>query len=315
MVKTAIASSRAVMLVGPPGTGKTALLSEIIDEIRASPTAYGFGHDILEPLWQTPEEGWSTRELLGGETVVENRIRFRPGLVLDAISSDRWVVLDEANRADMDKIFGGMLTWLSGRSVKLGRASTSVDAPLVELGWDQTQPLSTATGLEGLSEPSVSTIKYLAGRDWRLLGTYNAVDAQRVFRFGQALGRRFARVPIPPMAPDQLEQLVERKASDLSEPVRRAVADLYHAHYDSSQPLGPAAFLEVLAYVRAGSNDTASADSDALVVEGYLVHVGTWLARMDPTELDELHRRIVGEAAAMSEEGWQWLTTLLPSLA
>ena len=65
----------------------------------------------------TPEEGWTTRDLLGGETVDDNgNLRFRPGHVLEAIRDDRWLVLDEANRADMDKIFGGLLTFLSDKA-------------------------------------------------------------------------------------------------------------------------------------------------------------------------------------------------------
>ena len=314
MVRTAIASSRAVMLVGPPGTGKTALLREVIADIRREPTPHGFTHKIAEPLWQTPEEGWTTRELLGGETVVAGTIRFRPGLVLDAISGDRWVVLDEANRADMDKIFGGMLTWLSGRSVTLGRASTEMDAPLVELGWNAGHPECTATGLDALRGDPVPALTYLAGDDWRLLGTYNAVDAQRVFRFGQALGRRFARVPIPPMTPEHFEQLVERLASDLPEWVRCVVTDLYSAHYASDRPLGPASFVAILGYVRAGSGAVED-PARALLAEGYLVHLGTWLARTDAPELDELRESIVVEAKAITEEEWRWLTGLLPSLA
>ena len=316
MVRLAIASSRAVMLVGPPGTGKTALLNEVIEEIKISPSSYGFAHEIADPLWQTPEESWSTRELLGGDTIVDGALRFRPGLVLDAIAQDRWVILDEANRADMDKIFGGMLTWLSGRPVKLGRCSSDADAAPIELGWNRGQPSCATVGLEGLEGETVPVVSYLAGDDWRLLGTYNAVDAQRVFRFGQALGRRFARVPIPPMQPAQFDQLVENEAGDLPPIVRAAVKILYAAHFSSEQPLGPALFLAVLAYVKAGLGDQVKDDEvNRLITEGYLVHLGTWLARMEPTQLATLREKVVAQAAAIPDAEWEWLKTMLPSLA
>ena len=44
------------------------------------------------------------------------------------------------------------------------------------------------------------SLEYAAGSEWRVLGTYNAVDAQRVFRMGQALSRRFKHVPVPPVS-------------------------------------------------------------------------------------------------------------------
>ena len=67
----------------------------------------------------------------------------------------------------------------------------------------------------------LGSIAYLAGKDWRLLGTYNALDAQRVFRFGSALGRRFARVPVPAIDTATFAAVLEQQKEDLPELNRR----------------------------------------------------------------------------------------------
>ncbi|WP_242334579.1 AAA family ATPase [Anaeromyxobacter sp. SG66] len=335
MVRLAIQSSPAVILVGPPGTGKTALLQEVLAEIANDPAAFGFDEaELNEPYWATPEEGWTARELVGGETVDdEGRLRFRPGHVLKAIQQDRWLVLDETNRADMDKIFGGMLTWLSDKAVTLGRVSPAVSAPLVELGWNHGEPPCKVEGIEGLEDPEKAKgpVKFLAGDQWRLLGTYNALDAQRVFRFGQALGRRFVRVPIPPLAPERFEVVIAKAGASASEPVREAITKLYTAHSEAeSTALGPALFLRMLEYLSAGVADPAvraeaerreagapavlSDEEARLVAEAYLVNVGTWLARLDPNDLTELEKRVIGKHKALPAPEWAWIKSLLPSL-
>ena len=197
----------------------------------------------------TPDESWTSRELIGGETVAEGEIVFRPGWVLRAIAEDRWLVLDEANRGDLDRIFGALLTWLAGEDVVVGVESSAEDAKLIELGWTSGQ--SRVETVEGIDERR-GAIRYLAGENWRLLGTYNALDTQRVFRIGAALGRRFVRVPIPAISPSLFNQVLQRRAGDLPEELRTKIGLLYDAHYQEEVTrLGHALFLGMCSYLRA----------------------------------------------------------------
>lgn len=252
MVRLAIASSHAVLLVGPPGTGKTEILRQVIDELAADPVTYGFDASVpISSSWMTPEEEWTFDKIVMGETVVGGEIVTTEGALLEAIRTNQWLVLDEVNRADMDRVLGGVLTWLSGHRVRVGTwiESGSQSRLPVDLDWS-TDPSSN---LSVAGTPPTRT--YAAGADWRLLGTYNAVDAQRVFRMGQALGRRFKQVPIPPADATAFRIIMsERLVGTL---VGLAILDrvesIYVAHLATAgAELGPGLFVDIPAYIDAG---------------------------------------------------------------
>ncbi|MDF9870698.1 AAA family ATPase [[Kitasatospora] papulosa] len=348
VILAAIASSAAVILVGPPGTGKSALVRKAVGTISVGRQANGLP-GIKSPLWATPDESWTARELIGGETVAEGDIVFRPGWVLRAIAEDRWLVLDEANRGDLDRIFGALLTWLAGGHVAVGVESSAADAKLIELGW--TPGPSRVETVEGTGEHR-GAIKYLAGENWRLLGTYNAFDSQRVFRIGAALGRRFVRVPIPPISPALFVQVLKGHADDLNDELLQKIGLLYDAHYQEEvTKLGPALFLGMCNYLRSAlqahysgfptlesesdattslhpehlSRDLGAEDddsdaektpsgADAILSEAYVLNLGTFLAQLEERDFERLALRIQ-EASALSQKEVEWISVMIRSLA
>ncbi|MCR8576709.1 AAA family ATPase [Streptomyces sp. Isolate_219] len=318
MLKNAIAAHKAIMLVGPPGTGKSSLVWEVIREVQANPADYEMEmpHELMTV---TADESWTVRELIGGDTIdKEGSISFAPGYVLQAIQEDKWLLIDEANRADMDRIFGGLLTWLTGdsmESVTVGRAAPG-DPTEIRLGWAESpESISVTEDAGKVDEERLRTTEYKAGQEWRLIGTYNSLDAQRVFRFGLALGRRFAQIPVAPPEPVLFRELFTERTEKLAlaeeqlGEVKSRVARIYEIHYASPETaMGPALFLSLPQSVTVGLK-SPDAPLAALLAEAYLTCFGPWLARLDDVTLADLGTQLSSPNALGNE--WDWVNQQL----
>jgi len=302
MIRRCVSRHKCVLLVGPPGTGKGTLVRWIIDEIANNPAGFGFDPSLTpDPMWRTPDEGWSAFELVGGLAPDENaHLRWANGLLLDSLAENRWLVLDETNRADLDKIMGPLLTWLSGQDVEVGRTRAHGGAP-VRLGWGD-----AAASIADEPDDDGNPTRFLAGADWRLLGTYNPQDAQRVFRMGQALSRRFVVVPVPALMPGQFENLFDGAFPELSEDARSAVSGLYSAHHGSPETLlGPAVFLRLGDYLV----DAEEGQLPEFVAEAYVTNVGKFTSSFDDATFEALGTRVVEDEQVLSAEQWLWVSS------
>lgn len=194
-IVTHLASGRHVLLAGPVGTGKTRL-SQLIPGIFWTDNC-GYYADV-----RTATADWNTQDVIGGISPKINDVTRSPtyeienGCVTDTILANyekfsretenpqrhtsihtvdnkkrqfngTWLVIDEFNRADIDKAFGQLFTALEYnkliiQNIESGKSTRTVPIP----------------------------------EDYRIIGTLNTADKHYLFNLSDALKRRFAYVEV-----------------------------------------------------------------------------------------------------------------------
>jgi len=198
-IVTALASGRHVLLAGPIGTGKTEL-ARLIPKIFWEKYGGYYSEDY------TATSDWSTQEVIGGIFPKMNQggnpiYEIQNGCVVETVSKNwklgtdggsrvstqspskdppyrgTWLIIDEFNRADIDKAFGQMFTAL------------------------RTYTLKIPTDKEG---QSYKTLKI--PNDYRIIGTLNTQDKHFLFQLSDALKSRFAYIEVDIPKRKELEQ-------------------------------------------------------------------------------------------------------------
>jgi hypothetical protein len=181
----------------------------------------------------TATSDWTTFDTIGGLQPTESgNLKFSEGLFLQAIRSGNWLLIDELNRAKLDRAFGQLFTVLSGQTVILPYKQPGTSKPIALVPSGSHSPEAS---IDAIEVPS----------DWRIIATMNVFDKTLLFEMSYALMRRFAFVEVPAPEKQTLMNLIAREANQNEEAVsvvRRlmGLGDL--------KPFGAAIYMDAVRY-------------------------------------------------------------------
>ncbi len=303
-IDIALRSGNHVILTGPPGSGKSHLAEHVAEY-------YAHNYQLA-----TATDDWTTFDTIGGYRPQGDELEFHPGLFLQRFmdesrlgtrgieAKNEWLVIDELNRANIDKAFGSLFSALTGNNVTL---------PFDDITQEPTKPITLYGNPDAVTEPRVNSHSYYIPEDWRLIATINSGDKSSLYRMSRAFMRRFSFIQVPVPSSQELdrdgEALVETyldiwapeypatsdidnvdDETELQDRLKRDLANFWWA-VQQHQKIGPGFIKDVLEQTLTGIERTGELHYEYAVVAKLLPQLDGLPPKHMEDILEEMDRR------------------------
>lgn len=274
-----------VILQGPPGTGKTTLAKIIcevfsVDYDEATAISDWTTYDTIGGL--QPDVDEAGHEVLTGKNgcIVESIVHCCNAVVqnehYEGVKQASWLILDELNRCEIDKVFGELFTAFGNDS------------------------LSAAKSIRLWYEKDENKKQIFIPNRYRIIGAMNNIDKNFVYDISQGLSRRFTFIEILPPEEEFFDNEVENAKIQAQKRVCEKVSNygsvkVDKTFYDTID--GKASFIaaerdfkEVIRHIRYKRADDASflglGIGTAQIIDAYeILYISFILGGYDYTEL------------------------------